>query len=147
MISYKKVIFVCNGNTCRSPMAAAVMGKLMPDMIVESRGMVVLFSEPYNPKAIAVALKHDIIIVSESTKQISNTDFANDCLVLTMDSNIKQKLYDEYSEAINVYTLGEFVDEPECAIGDPYGKSAEEYNECFEDIYRLVLKVVSKISE
>ena len=48
MNTFDKVIFVCNGNTCRSPMAATVMANLKQDIISESRGMVVLFPEPYN---------------------------------------------------------------------------------------------------
>lgn len=43
MNTFDKVIFVCNGNTCRSPMAATVMANLKQDIISESRGMVVLF--------------------------------------------------------------------------------------------------------
>ena len=130
MNTFDKVIFVCNGNTCRSPMAATVMANLKQDIISESRGMVVLFPEPYNPKAVAVAAKHNMIIPN-----------GNDTLVLAMNSHMKQKIYDEYSEAINVYTLSEYAGEPEQDIKDPYGKGIEEYNACFEMICRLVGKV------
>ena len=124
MNTFDKVIFVCNGNTCRSPMAATVMANLKQDIISESRGMVVLFPEPYNPKAVAVAAKHNMIIPNNSAKQLLN-----------------EKIYDEYSEAINVYTLSEYAGEPEQDIKDPYGKGIEEYNACFEMICRLVGKV------
>lgn len=52
MNTINKIIFVCNGNTCRSPMAATIMGTFLQDtdILVQSRGMVVLFPEPYNPK-------------------------------------------------------------------------------------------------
>ena len=116
MNTFDKVIFVCNGNTCRSPMAATVMANLKQDIISESRGMVVLFPEPYNPKAVAVAAKHNMIIPNNSAKQLLNEDFGNDTLVLAMDSSMKQKIYDEYSEAINVYTLSEYAGEPEQEI-------------------------------
>ena len=79
-----------------------------------------------------------------------NEDFGNDTLVLAMDSSMKQKIYDEYSEAINVYTLSEYAGEPEQEIKDPYGKGIEEYNVCFELIYRLVGNVaeyLDKLSE
>ena len=33
MNTFDKVIFVCNGNTCRSPMAATVMANLKQDII------------------------------------------------------------------------------------------------------------------
>jgi protein-tyrosine phosphatase len=103
--------------------------------------MVVLFPEPYNPKAVAVAAKHNMIIPNNSAKQLLNEDFGNDTLVLAMNSHMKQKIYDEYSEAINVYTLSEYAGEPEQDIKDPYGKGIEEYNACFEMICRLVGKV------
>ena len=105
------------------------MANLKQDIISESRGMVVLFPEPYNPKAVAVAAKHNMIIPNNSAKQLLNEDFGNDTLVLAMNSYMKQKIYDEYSEAINVYTLSEYAGEP------------EEYSACFELIYRLVSNV------
>ena len=124
MNTFDKVIFVCNGNTCRSPMAATVMANLKQDIISESRGMVVLFPEPYNPKAVAVAAKHNMIIPNNSAKQLLNEDFGNDTLVLAMNSH-----------------MSEYAGEPEQDIKDPYGKGIEEYNACFEMICRLVGKV------
>ena len=100
MSNINKVIFVCVGNTCRSPMAATIMSTFLQgtDILVQSRGMVVLFPEPYNPKAVAVASKHGMIMVSDSTKQIENEDFDNNTLVLVMNSNMKKKLYDKYGK-------------------------------------------------
>jgi len=136
--AYKKVIFVCSENTSRSPMAATILANLMPELKVESRGMVVLFSEPYNPKAVAVAAKHEVIIPNNSSEEINAKDFGNDTLVLTMNSAMKQKIYDTFDEAINVYTLSEYAGFPDKEIINPYGKGMDEYNLCFEQIYELV---------
>ena len=111
MNRFNKVIFVCMGNTCRSPMAATIMSNLMPEMRSESRGMVVLFPEPYNPKAVAVASRHGMIMPSNVSAQISNDDFSVDTLVLTMNLSMKQKMYDTFDKAINVFTLGERSEE------------------------------------
>ena len=130
MNTYNKIIFVCMGNTCRSPMAATIMQNRLSkyDVIVESRGMVVLFEEPYNPKAVAVAASHNMIMPSNNAIQIANNDFGKDTLVLVMNASMKQKLYDSFDRAINVYTLCEFCGEPEEEVQDPYGKGIEEYN-------------------
>ena len=146
MNTYETIIFVCNGNTCRGPMAAAIMKKIMPDVITKSRGMVVLFPEPYNPKAVAVAAKHDVIIPSDSAVQIVNEDFGLNTLVLTMNASMKQKMDNEFSEAINVYTLGEYAGDAEIEVKDPYGKGVDEYNACFELLYSLLVKVADKLN-
>ena len=55
-----------------------------------------------------------------------------------MNDSMKQKLYDSFDRAINVYTLCEFCGEPEEEVHDPYGKGIEEYNVCFEQLQHLV---------
>ena len=146
MNRFNKVIFVCMGNTCRSPMASTIMSNLMPEMRSESRGMVVLFPEPYNPKAVAVDSSHGMIMPSNVSAPISNDDFSVDTLVLTMNLSMKQKMYDTFDKAINVFTLGELAGEGDVEVPDPYGKGLEEYNRCFEQLYSLVAKVVDVIT-
>lgn len=147
MNTYRKILFVCMGNTCRSPMAATIMHHFLKDedMLVESRGMVVLFPEPYNPKAVAVAAAHDMIMPSNSTAQLENEDFDNDTLVLVMNAAMKQKIYDTYNRAINVYTLGEFAVGTDVEVEDPYGRGIEAYRRCFEQLYELIEKAAKSI--
>ena len=133
MNRFNKVIFICMGNTCRSPMAATIMTKLMPDIRVESRGMV-------------VSARHDMIMPSNVSVQVVNDDFGIDTLVLTMNSSMKQKIYDTFNKAINVFTLSELAGEGDVEVPDPYGKGVEEYNKCFEQLYSYVEKVVKVIS-
>ena len=142
MKKYDRIIFVCTGNTCRSPMAATIMNSLKGDrnISVSSRGMVVLFPEPYNPKAIAVLSSHGMIMPNNSSQQLTAQDFDNDTLVLTMDETQKQKIYSEFDNAINVYTLNEYVGEDSEGVQDPYGKGIEEYAKCFDGMYKLVKK-------
>ncbi len=142
-----RVIFVCSENTSRSPMAATILANIKQDIKVESRGMVVLFPEPYNPKAVAIAAKHGFIIPNNSSEEINASDFGNDTLVLTMDSKMKQKIYDSFDEAINVYTLSEYVGEVDKEIINPYGKGMEEYNLCFDQIYELVSRVAVELQD
>lgn len=49
---YDKVIFVCRDNICQSPAAVTILNSIKKDewLEVSSRGLVVLFSEPYSMK-------------------------------------------------------------------------------------------------
>ena len=123
MNTYSRILFVCAGNTCRGPMAATIMQQFVQDMgiLTDSRGMVVLFPEPYNPKAVAVCAGHGMIMPSNSAAQLENTDFDNNTLVLVMNQSMKQKIYESYDRAINVY------------------------NQCFEQLYVLIEKAAEII--
>ncbi|MFR4338633.1 MAG: hypothetical protein ACLT33_11960 [Lachnospira pectinoschiza] len=47
---------------------------------------------------------------SNVSARISNDDFSVDTLVFTMNLSMKQKMYDTFDKAINVFTLGELAE-------------------------------------
>ena len=128
-------------------MAATIMqhNLMGMDISVESRGMVVLFPEPYNPKAVAVAASYGMIMPSNNARQIDNNDFGKNTLVLVMDSSMKTKLYNNYDKAINVYTINEFIGCDNVEVSDPSGKGIEEYHRCFETLLELVNRASENI--
>ena len=83
---YRKVIFVCMDNTCRSIMAEAVMNSVNKQHMVEveSRGLVVLFPEPMNPKAVAILKNYQMKPSRESSLALQPSDVTEGTLVLTM---------------------------------------------------------------
>lgn len=148
MSKYKKVIFVCTGNTCRSPMAEAIFRNLMRDgdIKVLSRGLVVLFSEPINPKAEVVLKNHDLELASHKSKGLKESDIDENTLILTMTQDQKRKILEDFQNAENVYTIKEYAGETGDVI-DPYGGSLADYEECYVELARLVKKTVYKINE
>lgn len=148
MIKYEKIIFVCTGNTCRSPMADTIYHGLVTDSPVEtlSRGLVVLFPEPANPKAEMVLKSHNLNLSNHIATQLAPEDIDENTLLLTMTENQKQKVMSEYGYADNVYTVKEFVGE-EGDVIDPYGGSILDYNDCFAELSRLMKKTVIKLNE
>ncbi|MBP5159749.1 MAG: low molecular weight protein arginine phosphatase [Lachnospiraceae bacterium] len=145
-MSYKRVVFVCTGNTCRSPMAMALLRSMpeMDDIEILSRGLVVLFSEPANPKACDVCINHNLNLEDHRTLPLKNTDITEDTLVLTMTESQKDIVSSRFGEGTHVFALKEYVGE-QGDVSDPYGGPITVYEDCFVELSRLVKKLTYKL--
>lgn len=148
MAKYNRLIFVCMDNLCRSPMAEAVMKRInrTPGLDISSRGIIVLFPEPYNPKATSILRSSGIILENGLSKPLTEEDFGEDVLVLTMDRTEKQKISEEFENAVNVYTIMEFAG-GSGDIMDPYGGDKDVYALFLESINTWVAQAEQKIYE
>lgn len=142
MNTFNKIIVVSNEDKSRGPMAAAILGSLLKDrgFMIESRGLVVLFPEPYNPKAIETGKEKGMHLQSTFSRQLDASDFGMNTLVLTMEEKQKEKIYSKFSTARNVFTLCEFAGETDKILPNPYGKDETAYRECFDELYGVVFK-------
>jgi protein-tyrosine phosphatase len=116
------------------------------DRKVISRGLVVLFSEPINPKAEIVLNKHDLESEHHTAKGLKASDINDDTLVLTMTASQMKKVNENFPEAKDVYTIKEFAGEIGDVV-DPYGGTLVEYEECYIELARLVKKTIYKLNE
>ncbi|NLK74367.1 MAG: low molecular weight protein arginine phosphatase [Clostridiales bacterium] len=148
MNKYDSIIFVCTGNTCRSPMAEAMYKnyETESDIKVISRGLVVLFSEPINPKAETVLTKHGLKPVNHVSKGLRKSDIQENSLILTMTESHKKRIQELFPNTKEVYTIKEFVGEMGDVV-DPYGGTLVEYEECYVELARLVKKTFYKIHD
>jgi protein-tyrosine-phosphatase len=148
MKRYDKLIFVSASDTCRGPMAQAIMKSkfLMGPLSIESRGLVVLFPEPINQKAEAVLISNGLSMKDYQSKGLSETDFSETCLILTMETQQKNKILEEYENAVNVYTFAEYL-KFEGAIKEPVGGALVDYGECYEVLEILVKRLVILLNE
>lgn len=144
MTDFKKIIFVSETDTSRGPLAAAITGRalLQTGITVESRGLIVLFPEPMNPKTVAIAASRGIILKDYVSTQLTDEDFGQEVLVLTLDETYKKTVYEEYKNAMNVYTLKEYTGGAG-NISDPYGGDLPEYGE----LYGALEKITDKLTD
>ena len=145
MARVKKVIFVCRDNTCLSNMAAAVFEDIRGEREIQvaSRGLVVLFPEPINKKAVAILKSHQLTLLSQEATALEKTDFVPGTLVLTMTRSEKQEVKQRFPEMPNIFTLREFTGQ-EGDIEEPLGGSLADYGACYEHI-DLLVKVAAEI--
>lgn len=128
-VKEKKVLFICSGCTCRSPMAVWLMlAKIKEQNIVgvvpECRGLFVEMGAKTHPNAVAalnllgVPVKKHITPTELTEKDLQS---AHMCLVMTTEQKaiIKTRFNKE------VKTLAEATDYVE--IADPYGTGLNNY--------------------
>jgi protein-tyrosine phosphatase len=138
-----KVVFVCTGNTCRSPMAEALMKNKIQqselDITVDSCGTNVYESEPVNHKAVEALKTIGINCFIHASRQINKSDLETADVVLTMTQQQKYsitKVYGDYK--YKVFTINEYARDSKDDVTDPYGKSQIFYNFCVNELNTLI---------
>lgn len=147
-MSDQRLIFVCTGNTSRSPMAKAIYDRMdeVKQLEVLSRGLVVLFQEPANPKTCAVLKNNNLDLDGHSSTELTEEDITEDTIILTMSEKLRDSVKEKFPNAKRVYAMKEFIGE-EGDVIDPYGKTLSDYEDCFDEISKIVKKTIYRINE
>ncbi|MBQ2082711.1 MAG: hypothetical protein II468_03640 [Lachnospiraceae bacterium] len=150
MFPYKKIIFVCKSNSFSSIMAEAILNHLQENLPedkrieVISRGIIVLFPEPINPKAVTIAANNNITLTRETSRQLEKEDITPDSLVITMNDTEKKMIEERYPGIMNLYRLRDFSGEGGEVI-ESYGGDIHEYQTLFEHLDLMIKLMIEKI--
>ena len=136
-----KIIFVCSGNTCRSPMAECAFEEMLKEegvtgVTVESRGVVANVGAPISENARKALENAEIPLKEHVATQITIEDIQNADLVICMTERHKMRL----GSLPKVFTLGQMTG---CGdVVDPYGKDEATYRECLAGILAALQKLM-----
>lgn len=121
----KKIIFVCTGNTCRSPMAEGYLkSKNRKDLEILSRGLAADGS-PVSENSMLSMKELGIDISDHISKQLSFPDVDSSAIFICMSSSHADVLEGLGLDKKNIYVLG---------ITDPYGAELDVYKKCRDEI-------------
>ncbi len=127
-----KILFVCTGNTCRSPMAEYILKNLLEKKLVNaevgSAGTAALDGGGMNTFAATVLSYHGINAGDFSSKKYSPDMEKKFDVIICMTPLIAKSL--KTNKATDFSSLYGFF-----PIADPYGCGLSEYEKTFETLY------------
>lgn len=165
-----RILFVCTGNTCRSPMAEGLFRRLAReselDVDVRSAGVAAIPGADFADNAVTV-LKEREALFEGSAMAVSPEIMAWADIVLVMTAQHKQSLSARFTEhAGKIHLLKEYVNENERErrqsqnadrpkengeapasndITDPVGGTLDDYRHCADELESLLRRLVARL--
>jgi protein-tyrosine-phosphatase len=145
------LLYVCTGNTCRSPLARAITERLIDqrgwiNVSVESAGTAGAEGAPASGNAVAVASEAGLSLDGHRSKELTPAllDWADLVLVMTPS---QLEIVARLGQASKVALATDFLEGPGSgqAVRDPFGGDIDAYRETFEQLERAAQSLLVRL--
>lgn len=117
----RKIVFLCYGNICRSPLAAALAEQWLSGVPIDSAGFHDQTGRSCPQKILRIGASYGINLSSHRSARVTRDQLANADLVIAMDLENVKRVRQEFPEMADRTTLLGLFGTPETlAIADPY---------------------------
>lgn len=133
-----RVLMVCSGNICRSPLAEAVLANRRLDRVsnVSSAGIGALVGSAAHPEAVRVAELKGLDISGHRARQFDPALAQSHDLVLVMEHSQRHWIEQAFPYLQGrVHLLGKWRNQE---IADPFRKESQAFDQAMEEITQAV---------
>jgi protein-tyrosine-phosphatase len=149
--STKRILLVCTGNICRSPLAAALLERALTErsiagIEVASAGTGAWDGVPVSEGAYLVGLERGLDLSGHRARLLTRELVEDADLVLTMARHHRARA-DELGGEGHVFVLGEYAgrDGGEAEVSDPFGGDLDVYRDTCSELETLIQGAVERI--
>jgi protein-tyrosine-phosphatase len=155
MSAMKHVLFVCTGNTCRSPMAEGLFRlatRDREDFFVSSAGVSASRGAPCNPETASLLGRRGTALENFGSRAVSDAILAEATHIFAMTQGHLQVLESRFPQhSDKFYLTCEFADIPGEGIGadipDPIGLGSRAYEEVAEILGIAIPSIIAYIDQ
>lgn len=135
-----RVVMVCSGNTCRSPMAEALLRDMLPGVEVSSAGTMTVDGMPASDEAVREMARRGLSLENHWSR-VLRAEQVNGALVLCMTQSHLRTVRYAFPQA-QADTLMHFAG-LQGDVPDPYGGNAAEYRATADMICAALERIVA----
>lgn len=140
-----RILTLCVGNICRSPIAEALLARALPAHTVASAGLSALVGQAADPFAQAVAAEHGLDLSPHRAQQVTGWLCQQSDLVLVMEQAHRAELERQFPFVRGkVYRLGHHG---QFDVADPYKQPRSAFDEAYAAIAQGVSDWVPRIQQ